>query len=57
MELVEKRFNGEGEEAGWTLTIKRLVRTGAESFTAIWTKEVRYHCSHDCFSHRIHDHA
>ncbi|RDB31080.1 Flavin-containing monooxygenase ustF2 [Hypsizygus marmoreus] len=39
VELVEKRFDQNGNEAGWTLTLKKVVRTGKTSSKAIWTAE------------------
>ncbi|KAG6831535.1 hypothetical protein H0H87_004861 [Tephrocybe sp. NHM501043] len=39
VELVEKRYNKYGEEAGWTLTLKKVVRTGLKSSKAVWTTE------------------
>ncbi|KAG6907920.1 hypothetical protein DXG01_006850 [Tephrocybe rancida] len=39
VELVEKRYNEYGEEAGWTLTLKQVIATGKESSKAIWSRE------------------
>jgi hypothetical protein len=41
VELVEKRLDSKGEEAGWTLTIKQLVKIGPRSIKAVWTHAVR----------------
>lgn len=40
VELIEKRHNEDGEEEGWTLTLKELVPSGRDTLKAIWTKEV-----------------
>lgn len=42
VELVEKRFNEQGEEAGWTLTLKTLTQAGFDSYKAVWTKQVSF---------------
>jgi hypothetical protein len=39
VELAEKRLNKDGDEVGWTLTLKNLVSTGRGSVKATWTKE------------------
>ncbi|PPQ92470.1 hypothetical protein CVT25_009735 [Psilocybe cyanescens] len=39
VELIEKRHNEDGEEEGWTLTLKELVPSGRDTLKAIWTKE------------------
>ncbi|KAJ7768124.1 hypothetical protein DFH07DRAFT_915447 [Mycena maculata] len=39
VELVEKRYDEAGQEHGWTVTVKRLERTGPYSSTAIWWTE------------------
>ncbi|KAG5640855.1 hypothetical protein DXG03_006820, partial [Asterophora parasitica] len=36
VELVEKRYDARGAEAGWTLTLKTVERTGAHSSKATW---------------------
>ena len=46
VELVEKRFvpslsGDELRREGWTVTLKKVVRTGEHSSKAVWTKEVR----------------
>jgi len=40
VELVEKQVDDKGKEAGWTLTLKELVKTGMRSVKAIWTRAV-----------------
>ncbi|TFK31089.1 hypothetical protein BDQ12DRAFT_694562 [Crucibulum laeve] len=39
VELVKKRYNEDGNEAGWTLTLKTVVQTGPSTTTATWTQE------------------
>ncbi|KAF9525710.1 FAD/NAD(P)-binding domain-containing protein [Crepidotus variabilis] len=39
VELVEKHFDEEGKEAGWTLTLKTVTRTDVNSSKAVWTKQ------------------
>ncbi|KAG5636526.1 hypothetical protein H0H81_007723 [Sphagnurus paluster] len=39
VERVEKHFSPLGEEAGWTLTLKTLTRTGPHSVKATWRTE------------------
>ncbi|KDR66555.1 hypothetical protein GALMADRAFT_130751 [Galerina marginata CBS 339.88] len=39
VELVEKRFDEEGQEVGWTLTLKTVTRAGDDSCKAVWTKQ------------------
>ncbi|KAJ7664682.1 hypothetical protein B0H17DRAFT_1211229 [Mycena rosella] len=39
VELVEKRFNAEGVEQGWTLTLKQFVRLGPSSCKERWWTE------------------
>ena len=41
VELVEKKVDDKGKEAGWTLTVKELVKTGTRSVKAVWTRAVR----------------
>jgi len=41
VELVEKQVNDNGKEAGWTLTLKELIKTGTRSVKAVWTRAVR----------------
>lgn len=45
VELVEKYFHSNGTEHGWTLTLKRLVRTAENSSEVTWWTEVRGICS------------
>lgn len=46
VELVEKQVDDKGKEAGWTLTLKELVKTGTRSVKAIWTRAVRQITDH-----------
>ncbi|KAG6840677.1 hypothetical protein C0991_005138 [Blastosporella zonata] len=39
VEVVEKRYNEYSEEAGWTLTLKKVVHTGLQTSKAIWTTD------------------
>ncbi|KAG5639995.1 hypothetical protein DXG03_001891, partial [Asterophora parasitica] len=39
VELVEKRYDAHGAEAGWTLTLKTVERTGRYSAKATWRTE------------------
>ncbi|KAF8953876.1 hypothetical protein BDZ97DRAFT_572300 [Flammula alnicola] len=39
VELAQKRFDKDGDENGWTLTLKNLVSTGRNTLRATWTKE------------------
>ncbi|KAG6825285.1 hypothetical protein H0H92_004160 [Tricholoma furcatifolium] len=39
VELVEKRYDLNGEEAGWTLTLKKVVPIGNGTTKAIWSTE------------------
>ncbi|KAF9477391.1 FAD/NAD(P)-binding domain-containing protein [Pholiota conissans] len=39
VELVEKNYDAMGEEDGWNLTVKSLVRLDGNSLKAIWRKE------------------
>ncbi|KAJ7078504.1 hypothetical protein C8R44DRAFT_825339 [Mycena epipterygia] len=39
VELVQKRYDEAGQERGWTLTLKRLERTGHNSSKATWWTE------------------
>ena len=41
VELVEKNFGIGGQEHGWTLTLKKFVRTGPNSSKATWWTEAR----------------
>ena len=41
VELVEKQVDEKEKEAGWTLTLKELVKTGTRSVQAVWTRAVR----------------
>lgn len=45
VERVAKRFDAHGAEAGWTLSLKRVVGTGRNPSKAIWTAEVCAACS------------
>lgn len=40
VELIEKKISAEGEGQGWTLTLKKLVRTGKDRSKATWWTEV-----------------
>jgi len=40
VELVEKQVDDKGKEAGWTLTLKELIKTGTGSVKAVWTRAV-----------------
>lgn len=40
VELVEKYFDDEGNEHGWTLTLKKLERISANVSKATWWTEV-----------------
>lgn len=39
VELVDKHFDDQGDERGWALTLKKLEKTGENSFRATWWKE------------------
>ena len=41
VELVEKQVDEKEKEAGWTLTLKELVKTGTRSVQAVCTRAVR----------------
>ncbi|KAG6839321.1 hypothetical protein C0991_003694, partial [Blastosporella zonata] len=39
VEVVQKRYNEYSEEAGWTLTLKKVVHTGSQTSKGIWTTD------------------
>ncbi|KIK61825.1 hypothetical protein GYMLUDRAFT_116316, partial [Collybiopsis luxurians FD-317 M1] len=43
VERVDKRFTADGEEAGWTLTLRQVIQTGSNSCKIRWWTEV-YDC-------------
>jgi len=40
VELIEKHVNDEGDEVGWTLTLKELETTHGSNLKATWYKKV-----------------
>ena len=40
VELAEKKYGGDGQEDGWTLTTKTLVELNRQTLQAVWNKEV-----------------
>ena len=40
VERIDKHFDDQGKELGWTLTLKKLEKTGKNSSRATWWKEV-----------------
>lgn len=47
VELVRKHYRDDGEENGWSLTLKTLVRTGVNTSEATWRKEVNNILNYD----------
>lgn len=58
VELVEKHISDEGDEVGWTLTLKELENTYGGNLKATWYKKVCYSSNSrsrvsDCMPTRI----